>query len=171
MVAGIALDGPVPLRHLGTVRAVTVGVAIVLLTVLPGWRLRRRGGRVAAVAAGMLALAPWLGLCWLGSLITPERVPLAEVHGPPGSALRLTVLDVRTWAGDGHTSSIRLHAGDGPFARETPVWTVGGPPPRDVRFVATQDPVVVGVTDAAGCGQRITVTGLRPAVSADPPVC
>lgn len=171
VVAGLALADPVPLRHTDTVRAVAVPVAIVLVTVLAGWLLPRRGARPVAVAAGTVALATWLGLCWLGAVITPERVLLAEVHGPPGSALRLTVVDVRTWAGDGRTSSVRLHAGDGPFARETPVWTVDGPPPRDVRFVATQGPVIVHVTDAGGCGHRITVTGIRLDVAAEPPVC
>jgi hypothetical protein len=163
LLAAVAVADPFHLLLAPWYAGVLVGLAIVLLTVWAALQARRTGWRIAIVAAGVLIVTVWAVLSWASIVFSPGLATIREVPGPPGSRVRLALVETRTFAADGPAYSVRARAGGGPFLQDSPVW-VGlseGVPPAELRFV---DDRTVEVVPARGCGYRSTVDPVTLAV-------
>ncbi|MFR9805530.1 hypothetical protein ACL02T_25075 [Pseudonocardia sp. RS010] len=163
LLAAVAVADPFHLLFAPWYAGVLVGLGIVLLTVWAALQARRTTWRIAVAAAGLLVTAVWVVLTWASVVFSPGLATVREVPGPPGSRLRLALVETRTFAADGPAYSVRARAGSGPFLQDSPVW-VGlgeGVPPAELRFA---DDRTVEVVPARGCGYRSTVDPVTLAV-------
>lgn len=143
-------------------------VAIVLATAWTLPRVRPAGVRIVVATGAVVAVGVTAGLLWLAAVLDPELRPVREAPGPAGSRWHLVVVEVRTFAVDGITHSVRARAGHGPLAQDLPVWTAEGPPPLDARFL---DATTIEVVDAVGCRHRAQASDATVAVAPRPPGC
>lgn len=163
LLAAAAVADPFHLLLAPWYAGVLVGLTILLLTVWAALQARRTGWRIAIAAAGVLVIAVWAVLTWASIVFSPGLATIREVPGPPGSRVRLALVETRTFAADGPAYSVRARAGSGPFLQDSPVW-VGlsqGVPPAELRFV---DDRTVEVVPARGCGYRSTLDPVTLAV-------
>ncbi|GAA1841282.1 hypothetical protein GCM10009836_20770 [Pseudonocardia ailaonensis] len=162
-VAAFAVVDPFHLLVAPWFAGITVGLGVVLLTVWIALAITRRLARALVAVAGGLVVLVWGAFTWASIVISPGLSVIREVPGPPGSRLRLAIVEVQTIAVDGPTYSVRLRAGSGLLTQDSPVW-VGlseGAAPRDVRFAGDTTVEVIG---SGGCGYRSTVSPVTLAV-------
>ncbi|GEL26790.1 hypothetical protein PSU4_57440 [Pseudonocardia sulfidoxydans NBRC 16205] len=155
-LAAVAAWNPFHLVWSGRCATVLVAAALVLSVAAATLRLQTTGARAAVVVAGVLVVAAWSAAAWVSAALTPELVVISEVAGPPGSRIRLALVEVQTLAVDGRTFSVRARAGTGALAQESVVWTVRSAeiPRPQPRFVDARH---VEIIDAAGCTLRSDV--------------
>ncbi|MEK6437920.1 hypothetical protein [Pseudonocardia sp. T1-2H] len=168
-LAAFALADPFHLRLAPWYAGVLGTLAVVLVTLWITLRVRRGLVRVLVGGAGLLVALVWVAFSWLSISFLPGEAVLREVPAPPGSRVRLVLVESETLAADPVRYSVRVRAGSGPFEQDAPVW-VGlseGAAPTTLRFGApTAAGTVVEVVAGVDCGYRSTVDEVT--LSVDP---
>jgi hypothetical protein len=167
-LTAFALADPFHLRLAAWYAGVLGTLAVVLVTL---WIVLWVRGlvRVLVGGAGLLVALVWVAFSWLAISFLPGEAVLREVPAPPGSRVRLVLVQSGTLAADPIVYSVRVRAGSGPFEQDSPVWLglSEGAAPTTFRFgVPTAAGTVVEVVAGADCGYRSTVDEVT--LSVDP---